>query len=265
MAPRTNPGESAAVPFEYVSVEEAISKPGLRMVVVGGIPSPWSEAAKGIFAVKGIEWTATRLTYDDPALPKWIGAITAPAAVLGDERPRTGWAEILLMAERLAPEPSLLPTDPAERALMMGLSHEALGQGGLCWSRRLQGAHAGLSGQGGFSPKVAGYLAKKYGYVPEAADAVQARVVSLLGMFDDRLGQSGGDYLMGETFTAADIYLAVSMALFAPLPEAQCKMLPAFREAYTSLDDATKAAVSPALLAHRDRVYARHLELPLSL
>ena len=51
--------------FEYVSVEEAIAKPGLRMVVVGGIPSPWSEAAKGAFAVKGIDWVATRLVYDE--------------------------------------------------------------------------------------------------------------------------------------------------------------------------------------------------------
>ena len=251
--------------FEYVSVEEAIAKPGLRMVVVGGIPSPWSEAAKGAFSVKSIEWTATRLVYDDPALPKWVGGITAPVAVLDEEKPRTGWAEILLLAERLAPEPTLLPKDPLDRAVMMGLCHELLGEGGLCWSRRLQSVHVGLSGQGGFSPKVSGYLAKKYGYRPDAADAVHTRVLALLGMFTDRLKQSGGDYLMGNTFTAADIHLAVSVALFAPLPEEQCAMIPAFREAYAWLDDETRAALDPGLLAHRDRVYEKHLELPLAL
>jgi hypothetical protein len=32
--------------IEYVSVEAAVASPGLRMVVVSGLPSPWSEAAK---------------------------------------------------------------------------------------------------------------------------------------------------------------------------------------------------------------------------
>lgn len=251
--------------FEYVSVEEAIAAPGLRMVVVGGIPSPWSEAAKGIFAIKKIDWTATRLVYDDPALPKWIKRITAPAVILNDEPPRTGWAEILLLAERLAPEPSLVPTDTADRALMMGLCQELLGEGGLCWSRRLQGTHAGLTGQGGFSPKVSGYLAKKYGYHPDAADAVQRRVTDLLAMFAARLEASSGDYLFGDTMTAADVHLACSIALFAPLPVEQCAMLPPFREAYESLNDTTRAALNPVLLNHRDRMYEKHLELPLSL
>jgi len=34
--------------FQYVSAEEAIGRGGLRMVVVGGVPSPWGEAAKGV-------------------------------------------------------------------------------------------------------------------------------------------------------------------------------------------------------------------------
>ena len=49
------------MPFKYVSVEEAMTRGGLRMVVVGGIPSPWGEAAKGILHIKGIEWVAVRL------------------------------------------------------------------------------------------------------------------------------------------------------------------------------------------------------------
>ncbi len=235
------------------------------MVVVGGIPSPWGEAAKGTFAIKKIEWTATRLAYDDPALREWIGRLSAPAAILDNDPPRTGWAEILLLAERLAPEPALIPADPDERAVMMGLCHELLGEGGLCWSRRLQGAFAGLHGEGGFSPKVSGYLAKKYGGQSESAESVQARVFDLLGMFTARLEASEGDYLMGKTMTAADVHLACSIALFAPLPADQCAMLPPFREAYEWLNDATKAALSPALLKHRDRMYERHLEQPLAL
>ena len=43
------------MPFAYVSVEEAIQRRGVRMVVVGNVPSPWGEAAKGILHIKGID------------------------------------------------------------------------------------------------------------------------------------------------------------------------------------------------------------------
>ena len=56
------------MPFEYVSVEQAIARSGLRMVVVGGVPSPWGEAAKGILHIKRIEWAAVRLSYDSEPL-----------------------------------------------------------------------------------------------------------------------------------------------------------------------------------------------------
>ena len=49
--------------FEYVSVAEAMQRGGLRMVVVGGVPSPWGEAAKGILHIKGIAWVAVRHGY----------------------------------------------------------------------------------------------------------------------------------------------------------------------------------------------------------
>ena len=57
--------------FEYLSVEDAIQRRGLRMVVVGNVPSPWGEAAKGIFHIKGIEWAAVRpwLSAAQAALP----------------------------------------------------------------------------------------------------------------------------------------------------------------------------------------------------
>ena len=61
--------------FQYVSVEEAIGRRGLRMVVVGGVPSPWGEAAKGILHINGIDWAAVRLVYDSEPL-KDLGPTT---------------------------------------------------------------------------------------------------------------------------------------------------------------------------------------------
>jgi glutathione S-transferase len=256
------------MPFQYVSVEEAVSRGGLRMVVVGGVPSPWGEAAKGILHIKGIEWAAVRLVYDSDVLKTWAGQRSGPIAIYQDERPRHGWAEILLLAERLAPTPSLLPADPAERALVFGLSHELCGEAGLGWSRRLQLIHAGLNGVGGFPAPVAKYLATKYGYSPEAAAIGSRRVVALLGMLATRLEAqraAGSPYYVGHALTAVDVYSATFAGLLRPLPHEQCRMDAGARAAFELSDAETAAALAPILLEHRDMMYARHLELPLSL
>jgi glutathione S-transferase len=254
--------------LEYVSVEEAMKRGGLRMVVVGGVPSPWGEAAKGILHIKGIEWVAVRLVYDSEPLKEWAGQRSGPVAIYEKERPRAGWDEILLLAERLAPMPSLLPKDAADRALAFGLAHEICDEAGLAWSRRLQLVHAGLQKAGGFPEPVAKYLAKKYGYSPEAGAAAGARVAELIGMLAARLKAqrpTGSRYYVGGSLTAVDVYAATVMAMFAPLPAAQCEMDAGTRAAFRTLDAQTEAALDPILLEHRDMTYAEHLELPLSL
>jgi glutathione S-transferase len=256
------------VTFEYIEVEEARKRAGLRMVVVGEVPSPWGEAAKGILHIKGIRWAAVRLTYDSEPLREWAGQRSGPVAIYDDERPRAGWAEILLLAERLAPAPALLPADPGERALLFGISHEICGEAGLGWSRRLQLIHAGLKGAGGFREPVAKYLAKKYGYRAETGAAAADRVTALLGMLASRLKsqhENGSRYYLGSSLTAVDIYSATFMALFHPLPQAQCPMSASTRAAFETRDAQIDAALDPILLEHRDLMYAQHLELPLSL
>jgi glutathione S-transferase len=256
------------MPFDYISVEEAIGRRGVRMVVVGGVPSPWGEAAKGILHIKRIAWAAVRLAYDSERLTEWAGQRSAPVLICDSERPRSGWAEILLRAERLQPEPALLPADAADRVLVFGLAHEICGEGGLGWSRRLQLIHAGLNGKGGFSERVCGYLGKKYGYTPQTGAAAGARVASLLRMLAARLKsqqESGSRYYVGTSPSAADVYSATFMALLDPLPAEHCAMAPDARAAFTTPDAETGAALDPALLAHRDMMYREFLELPLAL
>jgi hypothetical protein len=79
-----------AISFEYVSVEEAIKGRGLRMAVVGEVPSPWGEAAKGFLHIKGVNWVAVRLAYDSEPLRQWAGQRSGPVAVYENERPRSG-------------------------------------------------------------------------------------------------------------------------------------------------------------------------------
>jgi glutathione S-transferase len=254
--------------FRYLDVDAAIASRGLRMVVVGQVPSPWGEAAKGIFHVKGIDFAAVRLVYDNEALKAWARQLSGPVAIFDDEPPRSGWAEILMLAERLAPTPALLPLEPEARARALRLAENFCGQDGLGWHRRLQLVHAGLNNAGGFPDRVAGYLGKKYGYAPADSARSAARVQELLGHFAATLRaqrDAGHDYYLGAQFSAVDIYGAAFMALFRPLAEEQCAMNPHVRRAFEWLDAPTSAALDPILLEHRDRVYARHLELPLSL
>lgn len=254
--------------IQYIGVDEARERKGLRMVVVGDVPSPWGEAAKGILHIKGIEWAAVRLVYDSEVLKEWAGERSGPVAIYDHEPPRSGWAEILLLAERLAPMPSLLPADPGERALAFGISHEICGEAGLGWSRRLQLIHAGLQKAGGFPEQVAKYLGRKYGYRPETDAAAAPRVAALLGMLGARLKaqrEKGSRYYVGSSLTAVDVYSATFMALFDPLPHEQCKMAPSMRAAFGLRDTQTDAALDPMLLQHRAMMYAEHLELPLSL
>ena len=254
--------------FEYIGVDDAIARRGLRMVVVGGVPSPWGEAAKGILHVKRIEWAAVRLAYDSEPLKRWAGQRSGPIAIYDNEAPRARWDEILLLAERLAPAPALLPADPALRALVLELSGGLCGENGLGWWRRLQLVHAGLNGASGFAEPVARYLGKKYGYTPEAGAAAGARVTEMLGALVARLSAqraAGKRYLVGDSLTAADIYCATFAAMFRPLPSAHCAMDASTRAAFESCDAGTLSALDPVLFEHRDAMYRNHLELPLAL
>ncbi|MEX0953874.1 MAG: hypothetical protein WDZ83_01525 [Rhizobiaceae bacterium] len=254
--------------FDYVSIEEAMGRGGLRMVVVGGVPSPWGEAAKGILHIKGIEWVAVRLAYDSEALKDWAGQRSGPVAIYENEKPRSSWSDILFLADRLAPEPRLLPGIEADRVLVSGIVQELCGEGGLGWSRRLQMIDAGLSGSGGFAEPVAKYLAKKYGYRPGIAGEANRRVVDIVSMVIARLKAQraqGSRYIVGDGLSAADVYCATFAAMFRPLPHGVCATDGQTRAAFETLDAETEAALDPILFEHRDMMYREYLELPLSL
>jgi glutathione S-transferase len=255
--------------YRFVDVEEAANAPGLRMVVVSGIPSPWSESAKGLFHVKKLEWLAVRLDYESAALKAWAKQRSGPVAFWNSEPPRDRWIDIVMLAERIAPQPALLPADPAQRALAIGLSHEIMGEGGLCWSRRLRLVHAGVAGAGGFAPPpVAEYIGRKYGYTPQTADAAATRVPELLDMLAKRLKSqhaAGSKYFVGNALTATDIHAAAALALFRPLPQEVCNMEAGMRNSLEFREPGTDAALDEVLLAHREMMYREHLSLPLGL
>ena len=225
--------------WEYVPFEDAVSQSGLRMTVVSGVPSPWGEAAKGIFHVKRLDWSGVQLDPNNPDVGGWSQSDSGTYVVFENEHARSGWADILLLAERLAPEPSLLPPDPAERAQAFGLAHELCGEDGLGWSRRLWLVHLGVMEKGGFSKPVAQYLAQKYGYREQSGIAARGRVLDILNLISDRLSAQkakGSDYIFDCHMTVVDIYIATFAALLQPLPDDVCPMRANTRRAFSDID-----------------------------
>lgn len=251
--------------MDYIDIEEARARSGLRLVLTAGVPGPWSEAAKYLFHVKGITYTPVRQVpgRSDAALAAWTAQTSAPVALLDDERPRSGWADILALAERLAPKPALVPTELQDRVRMFGLLNELAGEQGFGWQRRLTLLKPALdAGAGG----VAALLADRYGYAPEAAAAAPSRVADILRAFAAQLETqraAGSEYLVGAELSALDLYWAAFAAMIEPLPPDLCPMPEPLRAGYTMREPELRALVPPALLEHRDRIYRRWLELPL--
>jgi len=254
---------------EYLDVEEARQRGGLRLVLTAGVPGPWSELAKAIFQVKGLAYVAVRQEGGgaNEALHAWTGHANAPTAVYQDEAPRSGREEILFLAERLAPEPPLLPDDAAERALCFGVAAEIAGEGGLGWSRRLMMLEAMQSP--GLPPAVTAIrdrLGARYGYTPEAAAAAPARCADILRALAARLHDQkakGSPYLVGERLSVADLTWATFANLVEPLPADVNPMPDAMRATYTVLDPTVRDALDPILFEHRAFLYETHLTLPL--
>lgn len=267
--------------LEYLSIADARRRAGLRLVLGAyPIPGPWREACKGLFDVKGLTYdsvcTANAGASDldfgmngtQSELYVWTAQSSAPVAIWNDERPRASWIDQLNLAERLAPEPRLVPLDITERMQMFAFINELAGENGFGWNKRLLLVHDGLSA---LSPQNEGYtfwktLADKYLYTPERGVAAKARAIDVLKQLAAQLAaqqQRGRRYLVGERLSALDIYFATFYALIDPLPPEVCPMASSYRPSYVNHDVDIAAAVTPALATHRDFVYREHLVLPI--
>lgn len=260
--------------MQFVSCEEARQASGLRMAFVANAPSPWGEAAKGMLKVKDIPVTATLYMPGDPAankpLVEWTGEDSAPNAMFEDEAPRSGWAEILLLLERLQPKPGLIPADQEQRALMFGLAHEICGEMGLGWCLRLLICDYAQNPNVEYPvpAEMGGYLGQKYGYRPGVGLVAKQRVIDVLTLMSARLKAQraeGHRFLMGAQLTALDFYWATFCALMKPLPPEQCPIPDVLRAAFEFPQPDIAKALDPVLIEHRDFMYAEYLGLPMVL
>lgn len=274
--------ELSDIKLNYVTIAEARRMSGLR-IVLGAypIPGPWRESCKGVFWVKGLRYTPVKSANADASdlaigmngsqseLIEWTGQSSAPVVAWNDELPRSSWIDQLNLAERLQPEPPLVPADIEDRMRMFGLANELLGENGLVWVKRLLMVDGPLKSLAANDPQRGffEFLGQKYGYTPAAAERAALRIIDILHALDAQLaGQhaAGRRYFIGERLSALDIYWAACCAILDPMPPERCPMADAFRAGpYGNSDPRIDAALTPALRAHRDFIYETHLELPV--
>jgi hypothetical protein len=254
--------------LQYHRFEEIIDHPGLRIVLVKGVPSPWGQAAKTIFEVKGLDYVAAPWQPGEPNanIVAWSGEASGPIVAWAKEKPINRWIDILYLAERLAPKPSLIPADAAQRALMIGLSNEICGELGIGWNRRLQlFAPAYASGN---PPAGVSRMGDKYGFNEGAVKAAGEHIAGSLKALSTQLKSQharGVNYFIGDSLSALDIYWTAFANLLDPLPKEQCPMPDAYRPGFTVTDPVVKAALDPLLLEHRTRVFRDHFRNPREL
>lgn len=254
--------------LDYLPLADVIAQPGLRLVLVRGFPSPWGQAAKTIFEFKHLDYVvaAQEAGGANLELVAWAGENSGPIVAWNDERPLHRWYDILMLAERLAPVPSLLPLDPFDRALMMGLAHELCGELGLGWQRRMQMFAPLLEGPN--PPPGIVRMGAKYRCDAADARAAGARIARQLTALAAQLKAQharGRPFFVGETLTALDLYWVAFMNLLDLLPSAQCPVPDALRPMFALHDDTVRAALDPVLVAHRDRVFAGYFRNPMEL
>ena len=252
--------------FEYATIEEIMSTPGLRLVLSRGVPGPWGEAIKSVLAHKQLDYVAAaqKVGAENPELMAWTGQASAPVLVWNEERPCVSWLEKLHLVERLAPQRPLLGSSPEARAAIIGICHEIAGEGGLGWNRRTQ--LTGWVMETGAAPPFMSTMAARYGY-SEATYAScgdqLARQLEWLASLLAAQSARGSRYLVGDEVSAADFYLANFVGMLDPLPHAMNPMPDGMRASYSYRPDALAAALSPSLLEYRDQIYAHHIQTPL--
>ena len=215
--------------------------------------SPWSERVRWALKFKGVAYEKENYEagVDEEKIKKLTGQHMVPVLV-ADGKVIPDSSAILDWLEETRPEPALLPKSPKDRAtatLWEEVALNALGPHGrvMIVGRllRIDDPEAQKSGK---------YFAEKYGYSPFEEEQSRLTVTRILTSLKETL--SGREYLVGDTFTRADITTAAMLMLFKAAPQEFFVFTPELRFVY--LDKLGEDLTFAEVFAWRDRMYKNH-------
>lgn len=256
--------------MKYLSVAEARDLPGRRLVLTAGVPGPWGEAAKAVLKLRGLSFHPVEQTTmaANEELVAWTGHRNAPILCVDDQPPLVGWLDILLHAELTGSGAPLIPADEGDRALCLGYATEICGPDGFGWNRRhlVMATYMGGALPGPEAPAHLRRTLSGYGVDDAAVARAPQRLVDIMGGLAKRLrsqAERGSEYFIGETLSALDVYWACFSLMVRPLPAEVNPMPDWLWSLYTACGETVEGAIDPILIAHRDRIFDRHIGLPL--
>ena len=280
-------GWPASRPWEgsgWLSVAQAREARGVRVTDSPYWGAWWAQALRGILYVKKIPYRKVvhpPFRDDDEEaqreLFEWTAQTSVPMmAYRGPgkngravEVIRSDWLGQLMLAEQIAPQPSLLPSDLGERVQMIGLSSEIMSPQGLMWQGRL--AMAELYRSAEMTEKQRSFfghrefLGGKYSHIANGRPPLE-NVKDVLRLLDDVLLQnerSGSAFFVGENLTALDIYWTYVSNLALILPKEELPVMRFNRDMYTRINEELAPHLTDRLLAHRKRTLQTYLECPV--
>lgn len=215
--------------------------------------SPWSERARWGFEFKGVPYEKQdyQIAVGEEELKKLTGQAQVPVllvngAVIPDSTAILNWLE------EQKPQPALMPASDKERAEVMlweELMDWVLGpQGRLLILGKFLRSDDPQFQQGGQ------FMGQKYQHSPyteEHAKAAVRRVLTILKHF-----LAGRDYLVGNSFTRADLTTASMLAVVNPPPDDLFFCPAPVRARFT--DPIAQSPEFAPLFAWRDQIYRKH-------
>src|SRR5262249_28663544 len=178
--------------------------------------SPWAERVRWALTFKGVPYEKQeyRPGVDEEAVKKLTGQAQVPVLLING-RVIPDSTAILNWLEEYKPQPSLMPKSEKDRA-QVTLWEEVLG-GVLGPQARLLIVGHFLRSDEAELQQGGNYFAKKYQYSPYAEDYAKRTVERILTSLKHVL--DGRQYLVGDTFTRADVTAASMLLLVNPAPD----------------------------------------------
>ena len=215
--------------------------------------SPWAERVRWALTFKGVPYEKQeyRPGVDEEAVKKLTGQAQVPVLLVnGTVIPDS--TAILNWLEEYKPQPALLPASEKDRAQVI-LWEEVMGGVLGPQARLLIVGHFLRSGESELQ-QGGSYFAQKYQHSAYAEEHAKVTVERILTSLKHAL--DGRQYLVGDTFTRADIIAASMLLMVNPAPDDLFLFPAAMRPMYTV--PLTQDSAFAPIFAWRDEIYRKH-------
>jgi glutathione S-transferase len=215
--------------------------------------SPYSERVRWAFTFKGVPYEKQdyQAALDEEGLKRLTGQSQVPVLLTNDTIIPDS-TSILAWLEHYKPEPALMPTTDKERAQVI-LWEEVIG-GVLVPQARILVIGRCLRAEQPELQQRGSYFGHKYQHSQKAEEQARSTVERVLTGLKHTL--EGQNYLVGDTFTRADLFTACSLNLLKPAPDDLFLVPASTRQMY--VEPLAEDPGFAGIFAWRDEMYRKH-------